>query len=97
MAITWDRVQVATTASDTIMERLLSIIEADFPTFRHQLPTELQKYYQYREHLQTSDGVILYKERIVIPPSLRHHILSTLHSAHQGVSSMNGRAEATIF
>jgi hypothetical protein len=96
MAITWDRVKEAT-ASDNNMEKLLSIIATGFPAFRHQLPGDLQEYYQFRDHLHTVDGVILYKERIVIPPSLRQHVLSTLHLAHQGVTSMTSRAESTVF
>ena len=38
-----------------------------------------------------------YKDRIVIPPALRQDCLSTLHTAHQGTSSMTARAEASIF
>ena len=94
MAITWDRVKVAT-ASDNNMEKLRSVVETGFPQPRHQLPPELQEYHQFREHLHTVDGVILYKNRIVIPPSLRQHILTVLHSAHQGTTSMNARASIT--
>ena len=43
------------------------------------------------------DGVIPYKLRTVIPPSLRQHVLTILHSAHQGVTSMTTRAEMTVF
>ena len=43
------------------------------------------------------DGVVIYKGRIVIPPSLRPSCLSALHAAHQGVSSMVSRAETSIF
>ena len=35
--------------------------------------------------------------RIVIPPSLQKHVLYALHSAHQGVSGMKARANATIY
>ena len=36
-------------------------------------------------------------DRIVIPPSLRGEIISTLHAAHQGVSCMNERAKAGVY
>ena len=58
MAITWDRVKVAT-ASDNNMEKLRSVVETGFPQPRHQLPPELQEYHQFHEHLHTVDGVIL--------------------------------------
>jgi hypothetical protein len=96
MAITWDRVKLATT-SDKDLNQLVSIIESGFPEFRHELPPALHEYYQFREHLYTVNGVILYKDRTVIPPSLRQQILAVLHSAHQGVTSMTARAEATVF
>ena len=54
-------------------------------------------YYQFRHHLYTVDGVIRYKDCVIIPPSLHKHILTVLHSAHQGVTSMTARAEATVF
>ena len=96
MAITWDRVKEAT-SSDTNMLQLLHLIDTGFPPTRETTPTELQPYYQARDHLSTFDGVVLYKHRIVIPTSLRPHVLSVLHSAHQGVTSMVSRAESTVF
>ena len=44
-----------------------------------------------------TQGVIPYKNRIVIPPSLRQHVLTVLHSAHQGVTSMEAHAGSTVF
>ena len=95
-SITWDRVRLAT-ASDPAMNSLLTVIEDGMPEFRHEMPTAIKEYHQFREELHTIDGVILYKERVIIPSSLRAETLSTLHSAHQGVSSMISRAEVSIF
>ena len=67
---------------------LAIIIESGFPEFRHELPPALHEYHQFQDHLYTVDGVILYKARAVISPSLRQHVLTILHLAHQGVTSM---------
>ena len=75
LAVTWDRASVATT-SDQDMQTLSQIIESGFPQFRHKLSTALQEYYQFHDHLYTVDGIVLYKDCIVIPPSLRQHILA---------------------
>ncbi len=48
-------------------------------------------------NLYSSDGVVIYKDRIVIPPSLRQSCLAALHAAHQGTSTMTSKAEASIF
>ncbi|XP_061178429.1 uncharacterized protein LOC133187074 [Saccostrea echinata] len=95
-SVTWDRVRIGTT-SDAIMHHLLQLIESGLPETRLEFPPALREYFQFREHLHSLDGVILYKDRIVIPPSLRREILSVLHSAHQGVTAMTSRAEASIF
>ena len=94
--VTWDRVRTATT-SDANMAQLVEIVEKGMPESRRELPEPLREYHQLHEHLYTVDGVILYKDRVVIPPSLREECLSALHSAHQGVSSMIARAEGSVF
>ncbi|XP_046858537.1 uncharacterized protein LOC124451985 [Xenia sp. Carnegie-2017] len=96
VATTWDRVRMAT-ASDTTMHDLMNVIESGFPASRNDLPTPLQEYYQFRHSLYTVDGVIIYRDRVVIPPLLRKNILEVLHSAHQDISSMTSRAEDSVF
>ncbi len=96
MAVTWDKVKLAT-ISDPDLSTLTTIIESGFPEFRHELPPAIQEYHKFREHLYTIDCVILYKDRIVIPPTLREQILTVLHSTHQGVTSMTAHAESTVF
>ena len=68
--ITWESVRLST-ASDSSCQLLLQHIEAGFAKSRQRVPTAIQGFFQYREHLSTYDGVILYKDRVVIPPSLR--------------------------
>jgi hypothetical protein len=79
------------------MQTLSSIIDDGFPEHRNDLPNELRHYFQFREHLTTYDGVILYHDRVLVPPSLREAVLDALHSAHQGVSQMCSRAESSVF
>ena len=95
-AINWEQVQTAT-SSDHTMNLLLSAIEDGLPEKKHLLPGPLREYHQFREHLYCIDGVVIYKDRIVIPPSLRTHCLTALHAAHPGTSSMISRAETSIF
>ena len=85
------------TNCDEVMVKLVEIIESGMPEFLHLLPTELRPYHQYRDSLYTVDGVVMYNERIVIPPSLCSDVLESLHAAHQGVSSMVSRAEHSVF
>ena len=95
-SVTWDDIRLATT-SDPTMVALSNTIEDGFPEDRASLATDLRPYHQFRDFLTTFDGVILYHDRVVIPPSLRDQVLQSLHSAHQGISQMCSRAENSFF
>jgi len=94
--ITWDRVRTASAGDEDIFQ-LVKLIESGMPEKRDALPPLLRHYHPYRDNLSTVDGVVIYKDRIVIPQSLRQDILTALHSAHQGVTSMTSRAETSVF
>ena len=79
------------------LNQLLNVIESGFPEEKAELSPTLTPFWQFRESLSTVDGIILYKDRILIPQSLRANVKSTLHAAHQGVDSMIARAESSVF
>ena len=95
-SVSWDDIRVAT-ASDQSMMQLLNVVEDGFPAAKVDLPEDLRPFHQYRDHLSSFDGVVLYYDRIVIPKSLRTKVLESLHSAHQGVTQMCSRAESSFF
>ena len=51
----------------------------------------------YRTGLYVYDDVIMYQNRVLIPPSLRPCILEMLHAAHQGETGMSLLAQSTVF
>ena len=67
------------------------------PEIRHEMPEALQDFFQFLNDPSTVNGVILYKDHIVIPRLLRDEVLNILHAAHQGVTSMIARAEFSVF
>ena len=79
------------------MSLLTQTIEEGFPDSRSDLHPDLRPYYQYKADLTTFDGVILYRDRVIIPPCLRERVLSSLHSAHQSVTQMCSRADSSFF
>ncbi|XP_057297661.1 uncharacterized protein K02A2.6-like [Hydractinia symbiolongicarpus] len=79
------------------MRILVDLIESGITGNREDLSPHLQIYHQYRDHLSTVDGVALYKDRVIVPKCLRSNILSSLHAAHHGVTSMTLRAESSVF
>ena len=92
----WETLQVATAADDSLQELSL-LIEHGPPEKRHLMPPSTRDYSPFIHALYTVDGVICRGDRIVIPTELRPACLDALHAAHQGVSKMTARAEASIF
>ena len=85
------------TKNDVTMQALSSIIESGFPSTRHETDEAVRSFYNVREHLWLQDGLIMFKDRLVIPRSLRAVILRTLHSAHQGTEGMRARASGSVY
>ena len=85
------------TASNPDMHLLTELIEDSMQKTLNEMPLSIRQFHQYRHELSTTDGVAIYKDRIIIPPTLRHAVLAALHAAHQGVSMMTARVEALIF
>ena len=56
----------------------------------------MSDYIRYKDSFYVNDGLVLFKDRVVIPSSLRQKVLENLHSAHQGVSSMQLRAQSIV-
>ena len=92
--INWNKVWIAS-ASDANMTLLSSTIEGGIPEHRQDMPDSLRIYHLFQEHLSTLDGVILYKDCIVIPPSLKPNCLTELLAAHHGTSAMIAKAESS--
>lgn len=94
-AVSWDRI-ASETRKDSVLSALFSFLSS--PNGHGQeIKPELSEYSGYLDSLYVSDGIILYKDRAVIPSSLRKTIVDGLHAAHQGVASMQLRAQSIIF
>ncbi|XP_047123065.1 uncharacterized protein LOC124806330 [Hydra vulgaris] len=81
IAVTWDSVK-AETEKDTDFKVLMLAIENGFPKNKNNFIPNFLPFWEYRNDLMVFDGVIIYNDRIVIPPTLRKEILDVLHSAH---------------
>lgn len=82
---------------DEQYQHLTCVIEAGFPDSRDSLPDDLREYWKLRDSLYTLDNIIFIDSRILIPRSLRHHIIKELHVGHQGVNSMRSNAKQRFF
>ncbi len=75
----------------------LDTIQEGFPDDRRAANDDIAAFWIYRDSLNVTDGDILYRDRVVVPPSLRDKVLRILRSANQEVSSMESRARSIVF
>ena len=92
MTVTWDQMAVAT-KNDAVLATIIRHLE-DGTTISEPM---LSHYIRYRDSLYIHNNVVMYQDRVVVPELLRPAILQNLHSAHQGVSSMEQRAHSIVF
>merc|ERR1712055_884831 len=76
------------------MHELGRLLEEGFLETRNEVGDSVR---EFRDNLSMAQGVILYKDRVVIPRVLRREILEGLHAGHQGVVSMRARAANCVF
>ena len=57
----------------------------------------LRPYWESRAHLAVVDDLLLYDERIVIPPALRLEVLDCIHRGHLGISKCRARARMSVW
>ena len=79
------------------MVKLIEVIQNGFPATCYELPKDIREYFQFRNELHMVDGAICYKDRIVIPKSMRTYVLDSAHAAHQGVTGMVSRLNCSVF
>ena len=85
------------TTADKTITCLKSYIEQGFPSTRAELPPDLKQYWRAKDMLSVYEGLVYMGERVVVPKPLRSRVLDTLHTGHQGTTSMRLRAERTLF
>ena len=91
-----DRYEKAT-AIDEELQVVYRMIQNGWPADRKMCPERALVYWHLRDYLSCRQGVVFYKDRLVIPGSERAAVLNELHKAHQGITKTLQRAQKTIF
>lgn len=79
------------TAKDTELQTVVQNIQTDWPK------GSCAKYYHIRSELSVANGLLLRLNRIVIPQTLRHEMLTRIHEGHLGIEKSKWRARDTVY
>ena len=81
---------------DEVTRQLMTYCTEGWPG-RFHLPGPLKPYWPGRDELNIQQGLLMKGNRIVIPVSMRLHVLDKLHDAHQGIAKCRERAKASVW
>ena len=76
---------------------LRDTITEGWPEFRHDCPSILQPYWNYRDELAVEDGLPLKGTKLIIPKQMQPEVLNQIHSGHLGIEKCRLRARTTVF
>ena len=79
------------------LHELYTIIQAGWPETKQQVPHSIRQYWDTRDELAVTDGVIYRGMRIVIPPSMRPAMLELVHGTHLGIVKCKQRAREALY
>ena len=84
-------------SKDSGMQQLRRTIIEGWPSENTTLPESVKPYFQIREELTVSDGLIFRGHRVVVPPLQRASMLRTIHSSQCGVNACRRRARDSLY
>ena len=76
---------VRETAKDPILAQVMRCVKEGWP---HAFSEELKDFKKLENSLSTENGCVFYGLRVIIPSTLRNHILKLLHLGHFGMQRM---------
>ena len=85
---------VRETAKDPILSQLMRFVKEGWP---HAFSEELKDFKKLKNSLSTENGCVFYGLRVIIPSTLRNHILKLLHLGHFGMQRMKQLARSTVY
>lgn len=85
------------TLLDTQICTLIETISSGWPETIHECPDNIKPYWNFRDELSVIDNLAFKSQRLIIPASLRHDILSKIHTGHMGIEKCLNRARDIVF
>ncbi|XP_062601689.1 uncharacterized protein K02A2.6-like [Saccostrea cucullata] len=76
---------------------LCSMIVQGWPDIKSETLLSVREYWDSRDLLSVTDGIVYRGLRIVIPPSLQTHILKLIHESHLGIVKCKQRAREVMY
>ena len=74
------------TQNDEEMQNAISLTKNGWPESEKDMKNTMKNYFSARNELSVVNGMLMYRNRIVIPKGQRMEVLDKLHAGHQGIT-----------
>ena len=91
-----ERIKEAT-SSDPQLSRVLNYTANGWPKYASDVSEEIGPYHAVRGDLSVTDGKVIYRNRLVIPPALQSEVLERIHDGDQGITKCCERANLSVW
>ena len=71
---------MSTTKEDKNLQKFLKLIKQGFQMRYKALEPQLKHLYKLRDYLSTKDNLVFYKDRIIVPISMRNDMKKKAHT-----------------
>ncbi|XP_056000230.1 uncharacterized protein K02A2.6-like [Ostrea edulis] len=82
---------------DPILQEAMNYTRFGWPSHVTSVRNEPRDFFSSRGELSISQGLLLYRNRIVIPVHLRRETLEGIHEVHLGLNKYRARAQASVW
>ena len=85
------------TAKDPDLQILRNTVQSGWPELKEQLPSAIHAYWNFRDEVSCTDGLLFKGMKLIIPKSMQQRMLDIIHEPHLGVVKSKSRAREVIF
>ncbi|KAE8739912.1 hypothetical protein FOCC_FOCC014576 [Frankliniella occidentalis] len=88
---------VKETLADTGLSAVSQYYKEGWPNDRRHVAEAAKPYWNTRDDIFLEDNLVIFNDRVIVPPSLRKKMLTRLHSAHLGIDKTRARARQSVY
>ena len=85
------------TEDNPVLQDLKHTVENGWPTNKRAAPLTIAPYWNCRDEITISEGILFKGERVIVPKNLQPQMLSLIHSSHMGTEKCKRRAKEVFY
>jgi hypothetical protein len=85
------------TKKDEILKKIIEYNKHGWPNMKQKTDAIVKPFWNFRDELNTIDGLVFKAGKLVVPTNLRKEMLQRIHEGHLGIERCKTRARDVLF